>query len=160
AHLWTTHQLDAFRIAALAYADKLHTALPPDPPPPIARLGIAVVGQGVTEYREALFRKLRPHGAYFAKIKPDDGLQHLLAAVAVRAKAYPIPYGHWYIDGGQEAEHDRSLTLVSYRALEPARNALLQKMRAEVERPGNGPEHLRTFMAQVRPSDLGVKSSD
>jgi len=33
-------------------------------------------------------------------------------------------------------------------------------MRAEVERPGNGPENLRTFMAQARPADLGVKSSD
>src|SRR5216683_575941 len=29
AHLWTTHQLDAFRIAATAYADRLHAAVPP-----------------------------------------------------------------------------------------------------------------------------------
>jgi len=160
SHLWTTHQLDAFRTAAIAYADRLRATVPQDPPPPISRLGIAVVGQGVSEYKEALFRKLRPHGAYFTKINPENGLPQLLEAVAARAKAHPIPYAHWYIDGGREADHNALLTTVSYNALEPTRSALLEKMRAEVERPGNGPENLRTFMAQVRPADLGVKSSD
>ena len=160
SHLWTTHQLDAYRSAAIDYAEKLHAAAPPEAPPPIGRLGIAVIGQGVSEYKEALFRKLRPHGAYFAKVKPENGLPQLLEAVAARAKAHPIPYAHWYIDGGQEAVHDPGLTIVSYNELEPTRNALLEKMRAEVARPGNGPENLRTFMAQVRPADLGVKSGD
>jgi len=160
SHLWTTHQLDAYRSAAIDYAEKLRAAGPPDAPPPIGRLGIAVIGQGVSEYKEALFRKLRPHGAYFTKVKPENGLPQLLEAVAARSKAHPIPYAHWYIDGGQEAVHDPGLTLVSYNELEPTRNALLEKMRAEVARPGNGPENLRTFMAQVRPADLGVKSGD
>ncbi len=160
SHLWTTHQLDTFRTAAIDYADKLRVAVPPDPPPPIGRLGIAVVGQGVSEYQEALFRKLRPHGAYFTKIKPGNGLPQLLETVAARAKTHPIPYAHWYIDGGQEAAHDPGLTTVSYNALEPTRSALLDRMRSEVARPGNGPENLRTFMAQVRPADLGVKSGD
>ena len=39
AHLWTTHQMDAFRNAALAYADRLRAAVPPEPPP-LPRLGI------------------------------------------------------------------------------------------------------------------------
>jgi hypothetical protein len=160
SHLWTTHQLDAFRTAAIAYADRLGAAVPADPPPPVGRLGIAVVGQGVVEYQEPLFRKLRAHGAYFSKIKPENGLPQLLEAVAARAKAQPAAYGHWYIDGGEEAAHDPRLTLVSYRRLEAARAALLAKMRAEVARPGNGPEALRTFMAQVRPADLGFKSND
>jgi hypothetical protein len=160
SHLWTTHQLDAYRSAAIDYAEKLRDAVPPDAPPPIGRLGIAVIGQGVAEYKEALFRKLRPHGAYFTRVKPENGLPQLLEAVAARAKAHTVAYSHWYIDGGQEAAHDPALTLVSYNALGPARNALLEKMRAEVARPGNGPENLRTFMAQVRPADLGVKSGD
>jgi hypothetical protein len=160
SHLWTTHQLDAYRSAAIDYAEKLRDAVPPDAPPPIGRLGIAVIGQGVAEYKEALFRKLRPHGAYFTRVKPENGLPQLLEAVAARAKAHTVAYSHWYIDGGQEAAHDPALTLVSYNALGPARNALLEKMRAEVARPGNGPENLRTFMAQVRPVDLGVKSGD
>jgi hypothetical protein len=160
AHLWTTHQLDAFRTAAIAYAERLRAAVPPEPAPPAPRLGISVIGQGVAEYHEPLFRKLRAHGAYFSRIKPENGLPQLLDAVAARAKAHPVPYGHWYVDGGEEAAHDPSLTVVSYAALEPARAALLAKMQAEVEKPGMGPEALRTMMAQVHPSDLGFKSGD
>ncbi len=159
AHLWTTHQLDAFRTAAIAYADRLRAAVPPEPPPPVPRLGISVIGQGVAEHNEPLFRKLRAHGAYFSRIKPENGLPQLLEAVSARATAHPVPYGHWYVDGGEEAAHDPALTVVSYRALEPARTALLGKMRAEVERPGMGPEALRTMMAQVRPADLGFSKT-
>jgi hypothetical protein len=159
AHLWTTHQLDAFRAAAIAYADRLRAAVPAEPPPPVPRLGIAVVGQGVAEYKEPLFRKLRPHGAYFTQIQPENGLPQLLEAVAARAKAHPAPYAHWYIDGGEEVPHDPALTLVSYRALEPARSALLAKMQAEVAKPGMGPEALRTMMAQIHPADLGLSKA-
>jgi hypothetical protein len=154
SHLWTTHQLDAFRVAATAYAERLRAAVPPEAPA-MPRLGITVIGQGVDAHEEALFRKLRPHGAYFSKVQPQNGLALLLEAVAKRAKAHPAAHAHWYIDGGQEAEHDAGVTCVSYRALEPARAALSSKMRAEIERPGMGPETLRTLLAQLRPADLG-----
>jgi hypothetical protein len=160
AHLWTTHQLDAFRNAAIAYADRLHAAVPPEPPPATPRLGISVIGQGVAEHNEPLFRKLRAHGAYFSRIKPENGLPQLLGAVAARAKAHPVPYGHWYVDGGEAAAHDPTLTVVSYGALDPARAALLAKMQGEVAKPGMGPEALRTMMAQTRPADLGFNSGD
>jgi hypothetical protein len=159
AYLWTTHQLDAFRAAATAYADRLQKAEPPEPPP-IPRLGITVIGQGVTAYNGPLFRKLRAHGAYFGRVKTENGLKLLLDAVAARAKAHPTPYGHWYIDGGQEVDHDASLTSVSYQSLEPARAALLRKMQAEIERPGMGPEALRTLLAQMRPSDVGLGNAE
>src|SRR5712691_1674026 len=32
SYLWTTHQLDAFRTAALAYADRLREVVPPEKP--------------------------------------------------------------------------------------------------------------------------------
>jgi hypothetical protein len=160
SHLWTTHQLDAFRSAAIAYADRLRAAVPPELPA-TPRLGITVVGQGVASYDAPLFRKLRPHGAYYSHVKPENGLRVLLDAVGARAKAQPAAYAHWYIDGGQQAEHDAALTTVSYAALEPARAALLGKMRAEIDRPGMGPEALRTHLAQLRPADLGLdKGSD
>jgi len=160
SYLWTTHQLDAFRTAALAYADRLRAATPPEKPP-MPRLGITVIGQGVTAHDEPLFRKLRVHGAYFSGVKPENGLQVLLNAVAARAKAHPAPYAHWYIDGGQAAAHDSALTCVSYHALESVRAALAAKISAEIERPGMGPENLRTFLAQLRPADLGLsKASD
>jgi hypothetical protein len=155
AYLWSTHQLDSFRTAAVEYADRLRAAAPPDPPT-VPRLGITVVGQGVESYDAPLFRKLRAHGTYFNHVNPENALPFLLDAVAARAKRHPAPYAHWYIDGGQEAKNDPALTCVSYHALEPARAALSAKMRAEIERPGMGPEALRTLMARLRPEDLGL----
>jgi hypothetical protein len=155
AHLWTTHQLDAFRKAATEYGSHLQKSIPPEAPP-IPRLGITVIGQGVSTFGEQLFRKLRPHGAYFRNVKPENGLNILLSAVAARAKAHYAPYAHWYIDGGQEAEHDPVLTSISYGALEGVRTALLKRMRSEIEQPGMGPEALRTTLAQLRPGDLGM----
>jgi hypothetical protein len=158
AYLWTTHQLDAFRKAAIAYAERLHAA-PPEPPA-VPRLGISVIGQGVAEYNEPLFRKLRTHGQYFSSVKPENGLAQLLDLVAARAKAHPAPYGHWYVDGGDAAQHDAAITCVSYGALEPARTILLGKMRSQIDRPGMGPEALRTLLAQMRPADLGLSQAE
>lgn len=155
AHLWSTHQLDAFRQASTDYADRLRAAMPPEPPR-VPRLGITVIGQGVPSYDEAVFRKLRPHGAYFSRVRPEGGLRQLLDLVAVRAKAHPGSYEHWYIDGGEAVDHSEALTCVSYNALEPARAALLRKMQTEIDRPGMGPEALRTLLAQMRPADLGM----
>src|SRR4029077_17583726 len=73
AYLWTTHQLDAFRVAASAYADRLRAAVPPEAPA-VPSLGITVIGQGVDAPQEPVFRKLRPHGAYFSGVKPENGL--------------------------------------------------------------------------------------
>jgi hypothetical protein len=158
AHLWATHQLDAFRKAAIEYADRLQAVAPPEPPP-VPRLGIAVIGQGVSAHDEPLFRKLRAHGGYFSRVNPENGLETLLNAVSARAKAHPGPYRHWYIDGGQEAVHDQALTCVSYGALAPARAVLLRKMHGEIEKPGMGPEALRTLLAQMRPADIGMGKS-
>jgi len=83
----------------------------------------------------------------------------LLKAVAVRAHAHPIPFGHWYIDGGEPAAHDPALTCVSYGRLGPARAALSEKMRSDIEHPGMGPEALRTLLARLRPADLGFTAA-
>jgi len=153
AHLWATHQQDAFRQAATDYGNRLHAAAPPLNPA-IPRLGIAVVGQGVAASDHPLFRRLRPLGAFYTRVSPEGGLKTLLDFVAARAKSHSVPYAHWYVDGGRAAEHDASLVSVSYAALEPARNILLGRMQKHSESPGNGPENLRTAMAALRPSDL------
>lgn len=158
-YLWRSHQLDAFRKAALDYAQHLRSAVPPDEPS-IPRLVIAVIGRGVATYEEPLFRKLRPHGAYFSRVAADGGLSVLLKAVGQRALDHHIPYGHWYIDGGLAAEHRPELISVSYDDLAPVREQLLRKMRPQIDRPGMGPEALRTFLAQVTPSELGLQSGD
>ena len=159
AHLWTTHQLDAFRAAATTYANELNVVVASEAPP-IPRLGVCVIGQGVGSFDGVLFRKLRPHGTYFNRIKPENGIRILVDAVKARAKANVVPYGHWYIDGGESTDRDSALTCISYAALEAARAALLLKVHAEIERPGMGPEALRSIMAALRPADLDLNGGD
>ena len=159
AHLWSTHQLDRFRAAALAYADRLREAVPPEAPV-VPRLGIAVIGAGADAAPEPLFRKLRSHGAYFTNVQPENGMSDLLEAITARANAHPLPYGHWYIDGGQELPHPSGITFVSYQGLEPARTALLRRIQQETKKAGMGPEALRTIMAQMQPVDLGMSASE
>lgn len=159
AHLWATHQLDAFRKAAIEYAERLRAAVPPEPPA-MPRLGITAIGQGVESYSEPLFRKLRPHGAYFSEVNPENGLAVLLEAAAKRAQKSTAAYAHWYVDGGRAAPCEAKLTRVSYEQLEPARAALLAKMNEQIEKPGMGPEALRTMMARMRPEEIGLGKTD
>ena len=155
AYLWSTHQLDKFRKAAMEYGDRIRATVTPGQPP-ASRLGIAIIGQGLNSYDGLLFRNLREHGTYFSQINPENGVQQLLKAVATRAQAYSLPYGHWYVEGGQTVEHSPMLTCVSYQALEPVRLALLSNMQAEIKRPGMGPEELRTNLAALQPADVGL----
>jgi hypothetical protein len=155
SHLWTTHQQDAFRKAAMEYGNRLQAAVPPQEPA-VPRISIVVVGQGVGTSDYPLFRQLRPHGALYTNVDPQGGLESLLEFTANRSKAHPEKYAHWYIDGGQENPYDQSLACISYHALEPARNLLLARMQKQSEAPGNGPENLRTVMAALRPADLNL----
>jgi len=155
AHLWTTHQLDAFSKAASEYGGRLQAASPPDAIP-VRRLGIAIIGQGVSSYDGRLFRNLRQHGTFFGQVKPDNGLELLMAAATERARAHPVPYGHWYVDGGQRVGDNPLLTTVSYKSLERLRTALLKNIQTEINRPGMGPEQLRTHLARLTPADVGM----
>lgn len=158
AYLWSTHQLDAYRDAATAYGARIQSQAAHETLP-TPRLGIAVIGKGVASYDGPLFRNLRPHGTHFNRVKPEGGLQMLLDAVAARAQKHPVPYGYWYVDGGDATEHSPQLTCISYRAMEPVREALLKKMQAEILEPGMGPEELRTNLARMTPADLGMKDA-
>jgi hypothetical protein len=159
AHLWTTHQQDAFREAATDYGARLHKAAAPSEPT-INRLGIAVIGQGVEAYNGRLFRDLRPHGTYFSKLKPENGLQMLIGAVNERAKSAPAPFAHWYVDGGEAVQHDPQLTCVAYKKLDNMRSALLREIQREIRRPGMGPEELNNRLAVMQPADLGMELAD
>ncbi len=95
------------------------SASAPDPALPTHRLGIAVIGQGVPEERVSALPQAAPAGHVLSrKSDTHDGLQVLLDAVAARAKAHPVPYGHWYIDGGAGSlAVPDGMTRVSYGAL-------------------------------------------
>ncbi|MGB9031871.1 MAG: hypothetical protein WCC27_17240 [Acidobacteriaceae bacterium] len=158
AWLWSSHQLDAFRAAATDFGTRLQNATPAEPPP-MRRLGIAIIGKDVATWNEPLFRNLRGQGTWFTQINPDNGVRILLDAAAERARAHPESYAHWYIDGGIPSDYDKALTCISWTALEPLRTGLLRRMQTEINRPGMGPEQLRTWLAQLMPGELGVASS-
>jgi hypothetical protein len=158
AHLWATHQIDTFRAAAVDYVQKV-SASAPDPALPTHRMGIAVIGQGVaknSDYR--LFRKLRPQGVYFTQVKPTGGVRVLLDAAAARAKANPVPFGHWYIDGGVNLAVPEHITRISYNALSAPRAAVQNRMRKTYEAAVFDPEAFRTMLAQMKPEDAGFRA--
>ena len=156
AFLWTSHQIDSFRAAAVAYVEKLDAATPKEPMP-MPRLGIVLIGQGVAENQRPLFRKLRPQGTYFKQVDPRGGLQAILEAVARRAREHIVPFAHWYIDGGvAESLPGVDLSRVSYQSLAPARAALLDRVRRIAQAHSMGPEGVVTALAQMQPGQLGI----
>ena len=155
AHLWSTHQIDAFRAGAMAYMQAA-TAAQPEPTLPMRRLGIAAIGAGVDKSEYRLFRKLRPRGVYYSRVKPENGLRALVDAVAKRAAARPLPYGHWLIDGGGTAAAPEGVTSVSYGALAGPRSALQMRMQKIYEASVFDPEAFRTRMAQTQPAEIGL----
>jgi hypothetical protein len=157
AHLWTTHQIDDFRTAAVDYVARSSAALPADPLP-AHRLGIVAIGQGVGDNRYRLFRKLRPQGAYFTRVRQANGLGTLVEAIARRASEHPLPFGHWYIDGEAPAAVPDSVACVSYATMSRVRAAIRNRMQKIYEADVFDPELFRTKMAQTRPEDVGLSA--
>jgi hypothetical protein len=156
AYLWATHQIDAFRGAAEKFMEAVNASLPPEQ---IAapRLGIVTIGKGVKENHYPLFRKLRPYGTYFTRVNPTNGLRILLDAASARAAANPVPFGHWYIDGGPaETLPNNAMIPVSYSALKPVRAAILQKINKAIHGGIGGPEALTSMLFKLRPEEIGL----
>jgi hypothetical protein len=155
AHLWTTGQIASFRSAAVDFLAAVRTAIPP-PGPAIPRLGIVVVGQGVTESRHRLFRKLRPRGTYFTHVDPHDGLSILMQWVEARAKKHRESFAHWYVDGGEPASPVAAgVEMLAYGQLSPVRDAVVAKMRGMIG-AGLGTEAQRSELMRLRPQDVGL----
>jgi len=65
------------------------------------RLTIVAIGQGVAENSYPLFRKLRRHGVHYTQVESTDGWRTLLDRSNGKGqKRNPIPFAHWYVDGG------------------------------------------------------------
>jgi hypothetical protein len=156
AHLWTTQQVATFRTAAVEFVKAVRGAIPP-PRPAIPRVGIVVLGQGVAENGYRLFRRLRPRGTYFTQVNPDDGLRILIRRAAARAQEHPIPYAHWYIDGGAPASPaPAGMEVLAYSQLDLIRDAVVAKLRSMIL-AGAGTEARRSALMQLRPEDVGLK---
>lgn len=159
AHLWTTHQINQFRSAATEYMTKASAMLPEDFLP-IRRLGIVVIGRGVEENKYKLFRKLRPHGTYLAQINYSNGLALLINAVVKRSAENPVPYGHWYIDGGASAARLEGVVQVSYADLSQARAKLQARMMKSYQATVFDPEAFRTTLALTKVEDIGLNEGN
>jgi hypothetical protein len=155
AYLWSTHQMEEFHAAADEYAAAWRASQSIDSGM-TKRLGIVLVGQGVSNTSYVPFRKLTPKGVHFTQVDAADGLQVLLGAVDKRASEQPIPYAHWYIDGGGGVPVSPGVTAVSYDALSNARAALLVRMQRVIQSGSAGPEVLRTELAMMKPHDIGL----
>ncbi|HET7158777.1 MAG TPA: hypothetical protein VFI62_07260 [Burkholderiales bacterium] len=157
AHLWTSQQIATFRTAAVEFLNAVRAQIPP-PVPDVPRLSLVILGQGVAKNTYPLFRKLRPHGTYFTQVDPQDGLRIATERAAARAQKHPIPFGHWYIDGGTPASPVPSgLEMLAYPQLDAVRDAVVAKMRATM-RAGLGTEARRSALMQMVPEDAGLKS--
>lgn len=155
AWIWSTNQMESFRQTANTYASWRSKTVPvPEPTSP--RLGIVIIGQGAEKSEGALFRKLRPKGVHLSQVKPEGGLEILLAAAAKRATAGSGEFAHWYIDGGTPLSAT-PLTQISYGGLERARSLLLERTQQAIESGSMGPEALRSLLAQMKPEDVGLQ---
>jgi hypothetical protein len=155
AHLWTTGQIASFRSVAVDFLAAVRAAIPP-PGPAIPRLCIVVVGQGVIESGDRVFRKLRPRGTYFTHVDAHDGLSILLQCVEARAKTHREPFAHWYIDGGEPASGaPAGAEMLAYRRMSPIRDAVVAKMRGMM-RAGLATEAQRSELMRLRPQDVGL----
>ncbi|HEV2274238.1 MAG TPA: hypothetical protein VGR96_08735 [Acidobacteriaceae bacterium] len=153
AALWATNQNDAFRTASISYVNEYRRSAPVQPLP-VKRLTMVVVGQGVQETRYPVFRRLRGHGVSYSAVDPGNGLERLLAAATARAHAHPIPFAHWYVDGGSPVKTtDSGLTCMSYESLSPLRVAVLREMRT-IMRMSKGPEKTERLLAGLEPGQF------
>jgi hypothetical protein len=154
AHLWTTGQVADFRTAAVEFLERVRAAVPP-PPPIIPRLSVVILGQGVTSNSYPLFRKLRPHGTYFTRVNPTDGLRTVIQRAGARAAQHPIRFGHWYVDGGSADAAPAGVETLAYGQLDPIRDAVVARLRSLLQ-AGAGTEARRSALMQLRPEDVGL----
>ena len=147
AHLWASHQIDAFHTAGAGFTQAVIKATP-ETARPIPRLAVVILGPELRNDGYPLFRKLRSQGTFFPHVESGDGTAAVLKQLAERATAAPDPYGHWYIDGGAPIPHESAaVSGFSWAGSLPVRSAVLRKMGTVIGSVGTGPEMLRSIMA-------------
>jgi hypothetical protein len=158
AVLWTTTQIGQFTAASESYIKAFYASKAPVSLP-LPRFTIVAVGRGASESRYPLFRKLRRQGTYYTQVKTENGVRLALDEISARAEASPVPFGHWYISGGdEEAPASFRITYVSYGALTQVRAGLLEKM-AQAIQSGQGPEAVHAELLELQPGDFGLAQS-
>lgn len=177
AVLWSTHQMPAFREAADGYAQRLAEAQPELSPTQPRLVLVVMDGALGSDAEEAhLYRKLRPKGVLLSHVDPTGGLDILTEHLKQRSRQVAEPFAHWHIDGDEVtgfkargvapegvalARESADLTAnavvsISYAALQPVRQKLLERARQAMSAERSGPEELRTLMARLTPLEMGL----
>ncbi|HEY4382844.1 MAG TPA: hypothetical protein VGN01_21050 [Acidobacteriaceae bacterium] len=157
AWLWSHQRIDAYHAAVEQYRQ----ALPPPQPQTIApRWTFVLIGRNAQAPARPLFRKLAPYGTLFTNVDPSGGTTALLAEASARATKYPVPFGHWYIDGSDPLPAP-GLTIASYRRLVPAARKEFQLIRQVSSRPQTQPtvESVTSYVASLTPEMLGIEGT-
>lgn len=159
AYLWKSSQIDTFDRVASQY-NNAWRKVTPEKNPIIPRVVIVVLGKNIHGPDSSLFAKLRPYGTHFLNVDSTGGWQKVRSAVLNRAAAHPIPYGHWYIDGGQpDPLLNAHLTSMSWAKTIKLRSAIIHHIHKSIESGHGGPTSLRTTLAELTPRDLGLPLS-
>ena len=88
---------------------------------------------------------------------PANGLRTIMQRATARAKAHPLPFAHWYIDGGTPASPPpEGMEQLAYPQLDAVRDAVVAKLRNMI-RAGAGTEARRSALMQLTPEDAGLK---
>ncbi|MGB6193713.1 MAG: hypothetical protein WBF42_14690 [Terracidiphilus sp.] len=160
AWLWASHQIDAFHTAGFQFADELGKSMP-DRTPPVSRWVVVILDADLRAEAQPLFRKLRPHGVYYSHVVDPDGTATILQALNARVGTSPMPYRHWYIDGGARSlSVENPVMHFSWAGSAALRQEVLAKVRAVMESGRSGPEALRSIMAVWTPGKLASAGSD
>lgn len=165
ADLWLTHSIDAFHAAGKRYGEILER-IRNDAEATTSRLCMAFIGAGSQRGNQPLFEKLKTHGTYFTQVNLSDGIQIALAGLQKEARANPVPFQHWYVDGGageldsiQDPSQDFAIRTLSYTRLKPIRQNVIEAMDRVRSSAGSGPERLRNVLAQMHPSGTGTEKT-
>lgn len=160
AHLWASNQLDAFRSAATQFAEEAGKATPPLDTG-VKRWAVAVLGPELRKDGYPLFRKLRTHGVFYPRVEAQGGMSAIIETLGERASAMSMPYGHWYVDGGNPEPHPlNGICNFSWDGSSALRAEVLQKVQSVIGSGSGGPEMLRSIMATWAPDRHNGLSDD
>ena len=159
AYLWSSLQMDAYRAAANRFVGLYSAAVEPALPA-MPRLIMICFGRDAQLGTYPLFQKLRKFGQIRTNVRSEGAADALLTQLRERARSHPVPYAHWYVDGGSPLPGfpTDGVKPIIYPRLAPLNQQVLARMKACIE-AGTGPEVMQEQLAELnQAAALATKS--
>jgi len=155
AHLWSSGQIDAFRMASTAF----FAAIPGRDAHP-HRMTVVVIGHGASAPSTPIFQKLKRRGVMLTALDTKEMSSQIFRAFRQHAAFSSEPYAHWYVDGGERWTEDYpsvpGTICVTYPALAPLRKRVLASMESMTTSGNGGAELMRTRLAATNAKQLNA----